>query len=249
MTFSSFRTSSGKTIRAAVFALLAVLMVAGLTSECRAQQSTVQPSAQSAPGNFMKPETAKDQNVAAAQEEDETAVYKTSPSVRAIGRMLHLSPHAASVVFEDLNFLILAGVIVFYLAKALPKFFRGRQETIDKHLVEARQATDDANERLRIVEERLGRLDQEINELRSRSEKEGAADEERMKASIEEERRKIVAAAEHEINAMSTAAERSLRNFGAELAIARASGRLHLSDADDRAMIRDFGASLDRRRN
>jgi F-type H+-transporting ATPase subunit b len=199
--------------------------------------------------SFITAQTAQSENIAAAQEEDETAVYKNSASVRAIGHLLHLSPRASSVVFEDFNFLILAGVVVVYAAKALPKFFRGRQEAIDKQLVEARVATQDANERLRAVEERLGRLDGEIEELRARAEKDSIADEQRIKESIEEERRKVVAAAEHEITAISLAAERSLRNFGAELAIARASGRLNLTETDDRAMIHDFGASLERRRN
>jgi F-type H+-transporting ATPase subunit b len=240
------RRISLKRLSAMAPVLSIALIAASLMPRAFGQQSSASTGSN---GSFITAKTAQSENIAAAQEEDETAVYKNSASVRAIGHLLHLSPRASSVVFEDFNFLILAGVIVVYGAKALPKFFRGRQEVIDKQLVEARAATEDANERLRSVEERLSRLDSEIAELRSRAEKESAADEQRIKESIEEERKKVVAAAEHEITAMSIAAERSLRNFGAELAIARASGRLTLTEQDDRAMIHDFGASLERRRN
>ena len=218
-----------------------------------AQQSAAQQGSQMPPGDFMTPQTQKSQNMAAAEQEDDEAVYKKSSSVRAIGRMLHLSPEASSVAFEDFNFVLLAGIILFYAAKLLPGFFRGRQQELDKHLTEARVATEEANERLKAVEQRLGRLDQEIEHLRSKAEHEGAADEQRIKDSIEEERKKIVASAEQEISAMASTAERSLRKFGADIAIARASGKLHLSEADDRTLIQDFGASLGpdlaRRRN
>ena len=52
---------------------------------------------------------------------------------------------------------------------------------------------------------------------------------------------------------MASTAERNLRKFGAEIAIARASVKLHLSEADDRTLVQDFGTNLDpdldRRRN
>ena len=218
-----------------------------------AEQAATQKSDQSAAANFMTPQTQQSQNMAAAEQEDDEAVYKKSSSVRAIGRMLHLSPQASSVAFEDFNFVLLAGIILFYAAKLLPGFFRGRQQELDKHLTEARVATEEANERLQAVEERLGRLDQEIEQLRAKAEHDGAADEHRIKDSIEEERRKIVTSAEQEIAAMASTAERNLRKFGAEIAIARASGKLQLSEADDRTLVQNFGTSLvpdlDRRRN
>lgn len=209
-----------------------------------AEQPAPQQGNQLPPGDFMTPQTQKTENMAAAEQEDDEAVYKKSSSVRAIGRLLHLSPEASSVAFEDFNFVLLAGIILFYAAKLLPGFFRGRQQELDKHLTEARVATEEANERLQAVEKRLGRLDQEIEQLRSRAERDGAADEQRIKDSIEEERRKIVASAEQEIAAMASTAERNLRKFGAEIAIARASGKLQLSEAEDRTLVQNFGTSL-----
>ena len=194
--------------------------------------------------SFITPETAHNQNIPAAEEEDETAVYKNSPSVRKIGGMMGLSPKASSSAFEYFNFVLLAGIVVYYLAKALPKAFQQRQKKIDQQLVEARAATEEAQERLQVVEERLGRLDQQIQEIRTRAETESAADENRIKQSIEEERKKVVAAAEQEIATAASAAQTSLRRFAAELALERASGRLQLTEKQDRALVHDFGADL-----
>lgn len=240
--------SSVRLLLAGIVLAGAVAVPHGMLAQQAAAQSQDQPA-----GDFMTPQTQKSQNMAAAEQEDDEAVYKKSSSVRAIGRILHLSPEASSVAFEDFNFLLLAAIIVFYAAKLLPGFFRGRQQELDKHLTEARVATEEANERLLAVEKRLGRLDQEIEQLRAKAEQDGAADERRIRDSIEEERKKIVASAEQEIAAMASTAERSLRRFGAEIAIARAAGKLQLSEADDRTLIQDFGASLGpdlaRRRN
>jgi F-type H+-transporting ATPase subunit b len=238
--FVRSRTFSSQRIAGGAFVLLLAVAAVFFPGFARGQQA----SASSGNDSFITAKTAQDQNLAAANQEDEDAVYKKSPAVRAVGKFLHLSPEHASIAFEDFNFLVLAGVILFYAVKLLPKFFRGRQEKISQQLQEARTATEEANERLHVVEERLGRLDQEIAQLRTRAEQEGAADEQRIKAAIEEERKKIVAATEHEINALSAAAESNLRKFAAELAVARASARLQLTESDDRTLVRDFSASV-----
>jgi F-type H+-transporting ATPase subunit b len=61
---------------------------------------------------------------------------------------------------------------------------------------------------------------------------------------MEDEKQKIVASAEQEIAAAGAAAERRLRRFAAELAVDRASSRLHLTEGDDRTLIQEFAASL-----
>ncbi len=227
-----------------------------------AQQGKSQPAMQQAErtqnksggASFITPETAHNQNIPAAEEEDETAVYKNSPSVRKIGGMMGLSPRDSSSAFEYFNFVLLAGIVVYYLAKAMPKVFRERQKKIDQQLVEARTATEEAHERLQVVEARLGQLDKQIDELRRRAEEEGAEDEKRIQHSIEEERKKIVAAAEQEIAVAASTAQTSLRRFAAELAVERASGQLRLSEQQDRTLIHDFArdlaqADLQERRN
>jgi F-type H+-transporting ATPase subunit b len=195
-------------------------------------------------GTFITQKTATTQNLAQAEQEDEEYVFKHSASVRTVGRWLHLSPDQASMVFWGFNFLILAGVLGYALLKGLPKAFRNRRQLIERQLVEARAATEQANVRLRSVEERLARLDTEIAGIREATERETARDEQRMKAAMEEERRKIVASAEQEIDSAGAAAERRLRQFAARLAVERAEARMHLTEAEDRALIRDFAARV-----
>ncbi len=194
--------------------------------------------------DFISSKTAQTQNLAKAEQEDDEYVFKHSRSVHAFGKMFHLSPEAASLSFWSFNFLILAAFIGYFLFTGLPKVFRSRRQTIEKQLVEARVATEGANERLRVVEDRLARLDSEIAAIRESAERDTAGDEARIKASIKAERKKIVAASEGEIAAAGAAAERHLRRFAAELAVERAGARIHITDGDDRQLIRDFAASL-----
>jgi F-type H+-transporting ATPase subunit b len=224
-----------------------MLLVLGIMSMFKAVPARAQDD--SAP-----PQAAQQPESAAPQEADEESALRESPSVRAVGKVFGLSPHASSEVFEVLNFALLGGVLVFYLIKFVPKLLRARQEKIDAQLVEAHTATEQANARLKAVEDRLGRLDREIEELRKRAEEEGKGDEQRIKQAIEEERKRIVAATEQEIAIASAVAERSLRKFAAELAVDRAMGRLQLTETQDRALVHDFaagleGAELQERRN
>jgi F-type H+-transporting ATPase subunit b len=115
---------------------------------------------------------------------------------------------------------------------------------LDRQIVEARAATEKAEERLRTVEERLGRLDSEIAAVREQAERDSAHDEVLIKQAMEDEKKKIVASAEQEIAAAGAAAERRLRKFAAEMAVDRASSRLHLTEGDDRTLIQEFASSL-----
>ncbi|MGI8771822.1 MAG: ATPase [Acidobacteriaceae bacterium] len=206
-------------------------------------QSQTAPTGKDSSG-FISQKTANSQNLAKAEQEDEEYVFKHSASVRAFGHFFHLSPETASTIFWALNFLILVGFVGFFIVKALPKMFRERRQTIEKQLVEARVATERAQERLRVVEERLGRLDAEIAAVREHAEADSVGDEARIKATIEEERKKIVASAEQEIAAAGAAVERRLRRFAAELAVERATARLAITADDDRALVRDFSRGL-----
>jgi F-type H+-transporting ATPase subunit b len=126
----------------------------------------------------------------------------------------------------------------------LPKMFRSRTETLQKDLVAARLATEDANRRLAEVEARLLRLDSEIGSIRQQVEQESIEDEKRIHAALEAERERVVASAEQEIAAVQAAAQRDLKKFAADLAIDHAMRRIQLSNDTDRALVQEFGKSL-----
>jgi F-type H+-transporting ATPase subunit b len=176
--------------------------------------------------------------------EEGTEAFKKSPMVISLGRMLGMEPATASTVFTWFNFAVLALAVLYALAKALPKTFRGRTQGIQKNLVEARSATEEAKARLSGVEARLAKLDAEIAALKSEAEKDAAADEARIKASVADERERIAHAAEQEIAAAEAHAQRNLREFAAKLAVEQAASRLNLSDDDDSEIVRGFAARL-----
>jgi F-type H+-transporting ATPase subunit b len=200
--------------------------------------------AQSDNGTFIDEKTATSQNLAKAEQEDEEYAFKHSGSVRAFAKLFHLSPETASMIFWALNAVLLLVFVGYFLVKALPKAFRSRRELLNRQIVEARTATEQANERLRVVEERLSRLGSEIEAVRAQAERDSANDEVRIKQAMEEEKQKIIASAEQEIAAAGAAAERQLRRFATGLAIDRATARLNLTEGDDRALIQEFASSL-----
>jgi F0F1-type ATP synthase membrane subunit b/b' len=90
----------------------------------------------------------------------------------------------------------------------------------------------------------LGRLDDEINQMRATAEKEAAAEEERIKAAAEEEARRIVQSAGQEIAASAKAARRELTAYAADLAVALAAKQIHVDTPADQALVRLFAQQL-----
>ena len=224
--------------------VLATALLVGSPVFAQIEGTTSAPASQStASGGRAEPVAAL--NDPQPTEKDAAAdLKKPSPVVSKLGGMLGLSPEAARDAFNWLNFAVLAGAILFALAKALPKTFRARTEGIQKHIVDARIATEAANARLGAVEARLSRLDDEIAAIRTESEHEAAEEEARTRQHIAEETDRILKSAEQEIAAASAQAQRNLRAYAAGVAVDRAASRLQISDADDRALIQNFAAKL-----
>jgi F-type H+-transporting ATPase subunit b len=172
--------------------------------------------------------------------------YRHSSVVQAIAHATGLKTETAAQIFEDFNSGVLLVAIAWGLWKFLPGIFRKRSQDLQKDLAAARLATEDANRRLAEVEARLLRLDSEIENFRRQVEREGVEDEKRIHASMENERERIVASAEQEIAAAQSTAQRELKKFAADLAIDNAMRRIQLSSDTDRALIREFGKSLNK---
>ncbi|MHB1020862.1 MAG: F0F1 ATP synthase subunit B family protein [Acidobacteriaceae bacterium] len=181
-----------------------------------------------------------------AEEESggEMNTYRHSPMVARIGQAFGISTENTARLFEIINFIILAGVILWLVFKSVPALFRNRTMTIQKQLVDARTATEDANQRLTSVEQRLAKLDDEIAAIRAHAEQTNAHDEARIKASVEEEKQKIIAAAEQEIATASAAAQRDIRKYAAELAIDQAARRIAINAETDRLLVQSFAGRL-----
>jgi F-type H+-transporting ATPase subunit b len=178
------------------------------------------------------------------QEEDENEKYRHSDTVRALGAKFGLDAEGAATAFTVLNFVVLAALVGWFLVKSLPKTFRDRSTAIQKQLVDARTATEEASARLNSVEDRLSKLDGQIATMRAQAEKDSAHDEERIKASVEDDKQKILAAAEQEITAATALAQRQLQQYAAELAIEQAARKLVVTAETDRLLVQNFAQRL-----
>lgn len=185
---------------------------------------------------------------AVPEQQDETAAYRHSPVVQAVGRKLGLQPEGAARLFEFINFAVLAIGVLWFLVKALPRALRARSEKISSQLIEARTVTEDANKRLSNVEQRLAQLDEDLASIRAQAEEEVRRDEARIKEQLELEKKKIIAAAELEIQSASAHAQRDLKQYAAALAIEQAARSLNLTPETDRALVENFAASLGSKR-
>ena len=184
------------------------------------------------------------QSQANKEEADENDEYLHSPAVRALGAKLGMNAEQAATAFTVANFLVLAVLVGWLLVKTLPKTFRDRNTAIQRHLVNARTVTEEAHARLSSVEDRLSKLDDQIAAIRAQAEKDSALDEERIKAGVEEEKRKILTAADQEITAATALARRQIQQYAAELAIDQAAHKLVVTAETDRLIVQSFARRL-----
>ncbi len=179
------------------------------------------------------------------QETDESnEQFRHAPIVQLISRVLHVDVETTAQIFEDINSAALILLIGYFLFRFVPKAFRSRSETIQKQLIEARAATEEANGRLAAVEARLARLGEDIDAIRQQTERDIVEDEKRIKQSLDDEKQRIVKSVEQEIESAGAAAQRQLKQFAAELSIDRAVKRIQLTAESDKAIVARFGEEL-----
>jgi len=210
----------------ALFVVLLIPVVSLAPMIGSAQQAVTQPVS-----------AASGQKAAASEQKsarEESDIYRHSATVQKLAKLLNVDVETAARGFEIFNFAIIVFGIGIPLARIMPKMLRARRATLTKSIDDARLATTDARSRLSAVEAKLANLDVEIAAFRTQVESESVGDEARIKATIEEERQRIVAAAGHEIAQAAAQAQRGLRQFAAELAIDRAVSQMELSPAADR---------------
>jgi F-type H+-transporting ATPase subunit b len=175
---------------------------------------------------------------------DEEAKLKESASVRWIAQKTGMSPRTAYWVFVIFNFAVIAGVIGKYLIQYLPGMFRNRTASIKQSMEDARKASDEANRRLGDIEAKLSRLGVDIAAIRAEAEAVNKAEEARLQAAIEEDRKKIVLSSQQEIEAAAAQARRELKVYAADLAISLAEKKINVDEATDKALVRNFVAQI-----
>jgi F-type H+-transporting ATPase subunit b len=88
------------------------------------------------------------------------------------------------ILKQAINFLILAGVLVYFLRKPLSSFLKERSELMRKAIDDAARARADAAEKLAAIEARTAKLGDEIAGLNAKMDDDAAAEARRLQETV-----------------------------------------------------------------
>jgi F-type H+-transporting ATPase subunit b len=236
-----------------LLALLALLLTScayGQSSETAPKpgNSPQQNQVSNHPTDFGS-QLAQESREAAGEEQGENDELKKSPAVQFVSRVTGMSIQHAYWLCMVLNFIIIAAAVLWLSRLHLPGVFRSRTQSIQSAMKEAQKASEDANRRLAEIELRLSKLDSEIASMQNTADQEVAAEEARIRAAAQEDRRKIVESAQQEIEAAAKAARRDLKVYAADLAVALAQRQIRVDGATDQALVHTFAEQLGNEKN
>ncbi|HET7100177.1 MAG TPA: ATP synthase F0 subunit B [Terriglobia bacterium] len=130
------------------------------------------------------------------------------------------------LLFEIINFVLLAGLLGYLYRKRGQAFFNERSEAIRKNLEEGRQALERSQARLADAEKKLAGLQEEVRTLKQRAEGEIANEQERMRQAAEDEAHRIEEFAKARILAATNLAKLELKDYVVEHALEQARSRI-----------------------
>ena len=124
-------------------------------------------------------------------------------------------------LWKFVNLFVFVAILVFILTRKVKigEAFKARRENIKRELAQAQRERDAALAKLKEVEERLGRLDSEVATIQEQSQREAAAERERIAKATEAELAKLGEQAKREIESAGKAAKHDLRNYAAETSV------------------------------
>lgn len=144
------------------------------------------------------------------------------------------------------NFLVLVGVLVYFLRQPVAGYLARRSTEIRGDLVKAAEMREAATAELAAIEERLKKLPAEIEELKARGAREIAAEQARISQAAEAERARLLEQARREIDLLVRAAERDLVRQAADLAVGLAAKRIDrvMTPEDQNRLVDRYLAGL-----
>jgi F0F1-type ATP synthase membrane subunit b/b' len=144
------------------------------------------------------------------------------------------------------NFLVLAGLLGYFIGKNAGPFFAARSAGIRQDMDESLRQREQAEAKAADVDRRLANLEKDIAALRGQSETEAQAETERMAQQTAAEIVKIQAHAEREIASAGKAARMVLKRYSAELAmgLAEQKVRARMTPDTEDALVQGFVRNL-----
>src|SRR5687768_14514725 len=127
-------------------------------------------------------------------------------------------------LWQVINFIIFVVLIIYVLRNkiGIGKVFDDRAASIRKELDQAKIAKEEAERKLAEVEARLGRLDQEVAQMRAEAEGEAEREATRIREAAALEAEKIKQMTAREIEGAMKEARAELRSFVADNSVAMA---------------------------
>jgi F-type H+-transporting ATPase subunit b len=145
------------------------------------------------------------------------------------------------IVKQAINFLILAGVLFYFLRKPLSSFLRERSDLLRKAIDDAAKARAEAAEKLAAIEARTANLAEEIAGMNAKMDVEAAAEAKRLQEAVAAEISRIRAQSEFTGDQEVKKAREELRREAALLS-ARAAEEIvrnTLSPTDQERLVRE----------
>lgn len=145
-------------------------------------------------------------------------------------------------ILDIVNFILLAGVLVYLYRTGGRGFYDERSRAIRESLEEGRRALEASRAELTAAEGKLAHFEDEMASLRQNAENEIVRERERTRQAAMEEARKIQEAAKIRIQAATNAAKLELKTFVVEQALDHAGGliRERLDDKNRRRLVSFF---------
>ena len=151
---------------------------------------------------------------------------------------------ADPTIWRILNLLVFVIFLIYILRNKIRigQVFNNRAASIVKELEQAKLDKEESQQRLAELEARLGRLDQEVADIRAEAERESAREAERIRQTAASDAEKIKQTTQREIEGAMKAATGELRAFVADQSVALAEGiiRREIRSDDNTRMVNKF---------
>jgi len=144
------------------------------------------------------------------------------------------------------NFAVLVGGLVYFLRSPLAQHLASRTQQIRGGLEAARETTATATAQLAEIDRRLQSLPAELEALRARGVEEIAAEERRIQAKAEAERKRLVEEMQRDVDVRIRVARQALTEHAADLAVGLAADRVRqtITDADQARLIDRYATQV-----
>lgn len=145
-------------------------------------------------------------------------------------------------LWRVMNFAIVVGILVYFLAKPLKKGLSGRRDDIEKALAEAERMKQEAEAKFAEYDQKLATANAEIAEISAAIKREGELEKEKIIASAQEMATKIEKDAEKAAELEVTKARNALQAEAVRLAVELAEDLLkkNFTGEDDARLIDEY---------